>query len=235
MVKAWVADVSPLYEKECYESYYRALPDFRRNKADALRSEGKKAQSIGVWALWMKIRKEYGLPEDTMVNFSHSGKYVMCAAVMESKENACEESRVNRINGAGNKNIADSGMKGKVYVGCDLEKTGTFRENVAKRFFCPEEYETIMSGKTKEDRAELFYRYWVLKESFMKATGKGMALPVDSFCIRLGEPPLLIRQPEEFPLTYHYMEYKIDKVPYKMAVCSTDKEIDIKLHLELRL
>lgn len=209
MVRAWVADVSPLYEKECYESYYQTLPDFRRKKADALQSEVKRAQSVGVWALWMKIRKEYGLQEDAAVNFSHSGEYVMCAAVMESKENAC--------------------------VGCDLEKTGPFRENVAKRFFCPEEYETVMRGKTEEDRAELFYRYWVLKESFMKATGKGMALPVDSFCIQLGEPPLLIRQPEEFPRTYHYMEYKIDKIPYKMAVCSTDKEIDIKLHLELKL
>lgn len=207
MVRAWIAETSPLYERECYERYYRTLPEFRRKKADALRSVEMKAQSVGVWALWMKIRREYGLPEDSAVNFSHSGEYVMCAA-------------------------ADSKS---VRVGCDLEKIGVFRENVARRFFCPEEYETIMKEKTEEGRTQLFYRYWVLKESFMKATGRGMALPVNSFCIRLGEPPVLIRQPAEFSQEYYYVEYKIDAVPYKMAVCSTDKETDIGLHMELKL
>ena len=92
-----------------------------------------------------------------------------------------------------------------------------------------------MREKTEEGRTKLFYRYWVLKESFMKATGKGMALPVNAFSIRLGNPPLLIKKPKEFPEAYYYMEYKIEQVPYKMAVCSTDKEIDAKLHMELRL
>ena len=207
MVRAWIAESTPLYERECYERYYRALPDFRRKKADALRSVEKKAQSVGVWALWAKICEEYGLPEGSAVNFSHSGKYVMCAA-------------------------ADSK---KVCVGCDLEKIGVFRENVAKRFFCPEEYETIMKEKTEDGRAQLFYRYWVLKESFMKATGRGMAHPANASCIRLGEPPVLIRQPAEFSQEHYYMEYKIDAAPYKMAVCSTDKEIDVKLHMELKL
>ena len=92
-----------------------------------------------------------------------------------------------------------------------------------------------MAEKTEEGRTELFYRYWVLKESFMKATGKGMALPVDAFCIRMGQPPVLIRQPGEFPENYHYMEYEVKGLPYRMAVCSTDKEIDAELHTELKL
>lgn len=69
----------------------------------------------------------------------------------------------------------------------------------------------------------------------MKATGKGMALPVDAFCIRMGQPPVLIRQPGEFPENYHYMEYEVKGLPYRMAVCSTDKEIDAELHTELKL
>ena len=73
------------------------------------------------------------------------------------------------------------------------------------------------------------------KESFMKATGKGMALPADAFCIRLGDPPVLTRQPEEFPEQYYYIEFKIKGLPYRMAVCSTDQEIDGRLHTELKL
>ena len=62
-----------------------------------------------------------------------------------------------------------------------------------------------------------------------------MALPVDAFCIRMGDPPVLVRQPREFPRDYYYMEYEIKGLPYRMAVCSTDKEIDTRLHTELIL
>lgn len=208
MVRAWVADVKPLYEKRVYEQYYHALPDFRKKKADALRSVGMKAQSVGVWVLWEKIRTEYDLADGAAFNLSHSGTYVMCAAELCGRQER---------------------------VGCDLEKIGEFRENVAGRFFCREEYKSMLKEETEDARKELFYRYWVLKESFMKATGKGMALPVNAFCIRMGEPPALIRQPEEFPERYHYMEYKIESLPYRMAVCSTDEEIDARLYTELKL
>ena len=69
----------------------------------------------------------------------------------------------------------------------------------------------------------------------MKATGKGMALPVNSFCIRLDDPPILVRQPAEFPESYYYREYRVVGFPYKMAVCSTDADIDTELHTELTL
>ena len=208
MVRAWIADISPLCGEECYAAYYKRLPDFRRAKADALRPGLMKAQSAGVWSLWEKIREAYGLREDAPRNFSHSGSYVMCAVEMDGREER---------------------------VGCDLEKTGAFREKVARRFFCPEEYETIMREGSEVGRTELFYRYWVLKESFMKAVGKGMALPVSSFCIRLGDPPVLVRRPEEFPEHYYYAEYKNTAIPYRMAVCSTDPEIDAELRMEFEL
>ena len=208
MVRAWIADVTPLYEEACYKKYYRLLPDFRRVKADALRLKDRKAQSVGVWSLWQKIRAEYGFPEDTAHNFSHSGTYVMCAAELDGRRER---------------------------VGCDLERIGKLRENVAGRFFCREEYESILREETEENKTELFFRYWVLKESFMKATGRGMALSADAFCIRLGEPPVLVRQPEEFQERYYYMEYKVKGLPYKMAVCSTDKDIDARLNTELKL
>lgn len=208
MVRAWITDVTPLYESVCYRKYYDRLPDFRKKKADALHTVEKKAQSVGVWTLWEQIRSECGLPADAAFNLSHSGTYVMCAAQTDGRNDR---------------------------VGCDLEKIGELRESVAVRFFCREEYEAILSEKSEEAKTDLFYRYWVLKESFMKATGKGMALPADAFCIRMGEPPELIRQPEEFPERYFYAEYKSEGLPYRMAVCSTDQEIDVRLHMELKL
>ena len=114
-------------------------------------------------------------------------------------------------------------------VGCDIEKLGTPRLKVAERRFCREEYERIMKAETEEEQRDCFFRYWVLKESFMKATRRGMSLPLDSFCIQLDEPPRLVRQPAEYPLPYYYREYAAGNIPCKMAVCSTDREIDIRL------
>ena len=61
-----------------------------------------------------------------------------------------------------------------VSVGCDIERIGKARTGMAERFFCPEELERI---QTTED----FYRFWVLKESFMKATRKGSNLALNAF------------------------------------------------------
>lgn len=208
MVKAWAADVSPLYERDCYKKYYAMAPDFRKEKADKLRLDKMKAQSIGVWSLWEKIRERYALSEDSPYNFSHSGSLVMCAVCVDDRSEQ---------------------------VGCDVEKEGKLRLKLAERFFCREEYETIIAEENEDKRTELFYRYWVLKESFMKATGQGMALPIDQFCIRLGNPPVLIRQPAEFPKQYYYREYSWKGRPYRLAVCSSDSRIDEELHTELVL
>lgn len=208
MVSAWAADISPLYDSECYRKYYTMAPDFRKRKADNLRLDKMKAQSIGVWSLWEKIREKYGLPENAPHNFSHSGSLVMCAACLDGRD---EE------------------------VGCDVEREGELRLKVAERYFCREEYETITAEEKETARTELFYRYWVLKESFMKATGKGMALSTRQFCIRLGDPPVLIRRPAEFPKAYYYREYQWEGRPYRLAVCSTDSRIDENLHTELIL
>ena len=79
----------------------------------------------------------------------------------------------------------------------------------------------------------MFCRYWVLKESFLKATRKGMALKMSSFEIQLSDPPKLIKKPEEFDEDYYYCEYPLDGFPYRIAVCSNNAEIDSKIQMEL--
>ena len=116
MIRVWIADVTPLYEKKCYSRYYEGLPSFRKEKADALKYLSRREQSVGVWALWEKMRHTYDLEENVSFNLSHSGSWVMCAAQTEGE-----------------------GAR----VGCDIEKIGQLRINVAERRFCREEYEEI--------------------------------------------------------------------------------------------
>ena len=107
-----------------------------------------------------------------------------------------------------------------------MEKIGTPGMKVARRFFCSSEWQYIREQESGEEQTEAFYRYWVLKESFMKATRLGMKLGLDQFEIgfsKEGSPYLLI-QPEEFPQRYYFKEYTIADIPYKIAVCSNCSE-----------
>lgn len=208
MIETWIADIVPLYKEECYRKYYMQVPDFRKEKADKMRFQNGKAQSIGAWSLLEQIRKKYGITESAAFNLSHSGDYVLCSVDMDCGEDT--------------------------QVGCDIESVDEPNLKIAKRFFSPSEYELILAQKSRGDQQEVFYRFWVLKESFMKATRQGMALDMKSFEIQLGNPPVLMKKPEEFPRSYFYQEYKLSGIPYKIAVCSTEKEINPKIHTELR-
>ena len=96
---------------------------------------------------------------------------------------------------------------------------------MCQTFFCASEFQRIVEQNTEVERAEEFYRYWVLKESFMKATRLGMKLGLDQFEIGFSKEgsPYLLKQPEEFPQRYYFKEYTIADIPYKIAVCSNCK------------
>lgn len=195
----WVGDVRPLLEEGCYQRYWQQLPDFRKEKAQKYRFMEGRALSVGAWVLWQRAREEYGLPEDAPFNLSHSGYYVLCAAQAQGD--------------------------GQAQVGCDVQRMDSYREGVAERFFCPEEYRHIQSQEGADAREELFFRYWVLKESFIKATRKGMAMELDSFRFYMGEGhPALEKCPKPYKKEdYFFREFGLQS--YRAAVCSTDSEI----------
>lgn len=198
MIRTWIADVTGLLEKEKYLQYYKKIPDFRKDKADKILYQEGKALSVGVWILYEKMRAAYGISEHAIFNLSHSGNYVLCSL--------------------------DDSEKREISLGCDLEKIKQVRMEVANRFFCESEFQKIVQQDTEERRAELFYRYWVLKESFMKATRLGMKLGLDQFEITFSEEgePYLLKQPKKFPQKYYFKEYEVEGIPYKIAVCSND-------------
>ena len=204
MIRTWIADVSPLMEGKTYEKYYRQVPEERQKKADKIRYHQDKALSVGVWVLYQKALEESGLSGENVFNLSHSGHFVFCS-------------------------VADSKS---VRTGCDLEMTGTLRMNVAERFFCRSEWEYIKNKPTKEERTEVFFRYWVLKESFMKATRLGMKLPLNAFEIKIGNGvcPELLKKPEEFSEEFYLREYEDKLHGFHAAVCSEDPDIEEKLH-----
>ena len=64
-------------------------------------------------------------------------------------------------------------------VGADIEKIGKVNWKIAERFFTEREQKRLFLST--DNREELFYKLWTLKESYMKYTGKGMVISLHSF------------------------------------------------------
>ena len=161
-LKVYLTDISPLYDDEVFERYYKEALHYRKKKVDGLKLKKPKCQSLGAGVLLKKALEDVGVESDfeisnkgkpelksnkshVLFNLSHSGDRAMCV-------------------------ISDCP------VGCDVE---TVKENkrVADRFFT--EAEANLANRSAAD----FTRIWTLKESFIKTTGEGLGRVLESFSL----------------------------------------------------
>lgn len=95
-------------------------------------------------------------------------------------------------------------------VGIDIEQDSRCREQIAKRFWMPEEYAYLMEAEEQAEREERFGRIWTRKESYIKATGAGMRQGLDTFCVL-----------KEQEADWHFRTYRIEE-GYQISVCSRE-------------
>ena len=63
-------------------------------------------------------------------------------------------------------------------VGCDIQEIRPYNPKVAVRHYCKNETELIENSSDKDD---VFIRFWALKESILKFTGKGLSGGLTSY------------------------------------------------------
>jgi 4'-phosphopantetheinyl transferase len=103
-------------------------------------------------------------------------------------------------------------------VGVDVEKVAPVAPRLAQRIFTPEEYQALIT-KNGPERRQYFYSLWTLKESLIKAVGKGLAIALDSFTIRIGRDGQITVDPEPECGRYFFKQYDWGKA-YRLAVCA---------------
>jgi len=88
-------------------------------------------------------------------------------------------------------------------LGVDLEYVRDLpdAEILAQRFFAPSEY-IEFRGTTPAVRTRAFFCCWTRKEAYIKATGRGLSLPLDSFQV-----PILPEQPAQLRITTRPSEH----------------------------
>jgi len=80
-------------------------------------------------------------------------------------------------------------------------------EPLARRYFAAAEYDR-MTAAAPEQRREIFFRLWTLKEAIIKAIGDGLSLPLEDFAFSLDPLSLTIApQHGEDVTSWHVCEY----------------------------
>lgn len=205
--------VTPLAEKSLYAAACGLVSEARREKAERLRFEKDKRLSVGAELLLRYALRPAGVKELSFAYGENEKPYL--------------PGRDIRFN------LSHSGdwvlcAVGGCELGCDIEQLSPVNLKIAKRFFAPDEYADITSAPTPEAQRELFFRYWTLKESFMKATGLGLRLPMNEFAILRGEK-FAVRQTVD-ERDYMFREYS-DIAGYCCALCAAGQEPDEPLRI----
>lgn len=81
--------------------------------------------------------------------------------------------------------LAVLGVSRDIELGVDVEWVRPIKEDIAARFFSPLECATLRSlPEAVQPRA--FLECWTRKEAYIKASGEGLSLPLDSFDVAFG-------------------------------------------------
>ena len=73
---------------------------------------------------------------------------------------------------------------GDVPIGIDVEEIRPFSENIIRKVMSEQEKEQFYKLK-EEERTAFFFKIWTLKESYVKAGGWGITIPLTEFSFEL--------------------------------------------------
>lgn len=207
----YIASVKDLYNVDIYNKAYSKITEERKNKTNRYKVQSGKVTSVTSeillkHAIFSVLGKEIKLE----YKYLNNGKpYLKNDDIYFNISHSFDYVIVAISNDD---------------IGCDIEFNDEIDLNVAKKFFSIVEYNDILNNIKKRN---LFYRYWTLKESFVKATGIGFKLPFNSFTIHLGDNIFVDQTYDQNK--YYFKELNIID-NYSIALCSLKElnEVDIK-------
>ena len=191
-VNVWTVNPDEFRDPDLLAACERLLTPDEKHKRDRLKLPRMRHESLVTRALvrttlsryaavppaaWRFLSREGGRPElepgqcqrDLRFNVSHTDGLVACA-VAEGRE-----------------------------IGIDVECIDCIEDPlaIAERFFAPFEVRALQSRPPALQR-ERFVLYWTLKESYIKARGMGLSLPLPKFSFHVDEDgPIRISFAEE--------------------------------------
>lgn len=204
----------------------KKLCSWRYEKAERIHNSKAKIVSIAAGLLIQKILfEQYGLTKDAIqVELGEYGKPILLSG---KSDHATRKIHFN-ISHSGEYVVAAVSDEN---IGIDIEckKDENFR--VAKRCFTDAEYEYIMD-RPEEDRMRAFRDIWTMKESFLKYTGTGISVPLNSFSVDVENRKAVTNEGEDVYFTL----YRLGTEPtYSLSLCCKSEKISIDIQETLKL
>jgi 4'-phosphopantetheinyl transferase len=108
---------------------------------------------------------------------------------------APEEARWLRFNLSNTHGLVACAVARDLEIGVDAEyvERKTTPVEIADRFFSAEEVAALHRIEGEHAQRERFFEYWTLKESYIKARGMGLAIPLGDFSFHLDDGPDAVR------------------------------------------
>lgn len=205
-IHLWCVSQDEINDPVLLSQYAKLLSDEEKEKWQRFRFERHRHQYLVTRALvrsvlslyhpiapeeWLFSKNKYGRPEAIQqpktcklrFNLSHTDGLILCGVVLNDD------------------------------IGVDVENANQELsvDEMAKFSFSSLEIRELM--KLPRERQQLrFYDYWTLKESFIKARGMGLSLPLDQFSFHLGpKEPLRISfdSKEDDPIFWYFWRLQL--------------------------
>ncbi|MGE0596399.1 MAG: 4'-phosphopantetheinyl transferase superfamily protein [Hyphomonadaceae bacterium] len=81
--------------------------------------------------------------------------------------------------------LAALGVSADVELGVDIEWIRLLKEDISARYFSTSECE-VLHALAESEQARAFFECWTRKEAYIKASGEGLSIPLDSFDVAFG-------------------------------------------------
>ena len=201
--RVYIACTEPLRDDALYARLYDRASQARKQRIDRYRNPRDRMLSLGAEALVLHALKESGYDNlSPAYTYGSQGKPYLAGL---------DGFFFNLSHSGGYVMLAVSDAE----IGCDIQRIRPVNIRVAKRVLTPAEYESFEAAD-EADRSSLFCRYWVAKESYLKATGRGLAENPASVRIELEPSPGIYRE----DVRQAYALWEGSDIPgYRCAVC----------------
>ena len=207
MIYTYFIDVTQLDNETLFRDKLNLLSPYRQQKIALLKHEKDKYRSLGAGIALDHALETYGLREKSIeYEFGEWGK-----PTLKYHPNIHFS-----LSHSGDYAICSIGDKA---MGNDIELIKQGRLKVADRFFAKEELDWMYAVQDEEEVTQRMFRIWTMKESFLKATGKGISLPLGDFAVVVDEEKQKIRVKHTFNAKYYHMKEYSEIPGYRVAVC----------------
>lgn len=212
MIYTYYADVRCLKNRALFQEKCKLLSPYRLQKIALLKHEKDKCRSLAAGLLLNHALGSCGLQEKSAeYEIGEWGKPVLKY-----------HTQINfSLSHSGDYAICTIGDSP---LGNDIEQRKEGRLKVADRFFEEEELAWLYDAKDDAERELRMFRLWTMKESFLKATGRGMSLSLKNFSIHVEEASGRARVRHSFDGKYYSLREYQEIEGYCTAVCCQGKD-----------